>query len=156
VLEEAQLTFLLPLLHIRAEIWRQLETHPSPEAFLAWLTEAVPAPHLADPAFVLALVQNILRYVTERTGDGGGEAVEKEKELILSFKPVLQAFIKNSPALQLTAVYAMQVQKETLIMHKTNMLSVESLMHCSESVLRDPAYFHSKFRILQKMNGQTF
>jgi translation initiation factor 4G len=116
VLEEHKLTFLLPLLHIRAEIWRQLETHhPTPEAFLAWLGDTVPPPHQTDPAFILALVHNILRYVTERTTTGGegadaAAAIEKEKELMVSFKPVLQAFIKNSPALQLTAVYAMQVR----------------------------------------------
>ena len=80
---------------------------------MAWLAGTVAAPHQTDPAFILALVHNILRYVTERAGGGEGgtdtAAVEKEKELLVNFKPVLQAFIKNSPGLQLTAVYAMQV-----------------------------------------------
>jgi len=107
VLEEHKLTFLLPLLHIRAEIWRQLTEGGAEPAgsLLAWLETAVPAAHQTDPAFVLALVHNILRFVTERAG----ENVDAEKELIATFKPVLQAFIKNSPVLQLTAVYAMQV-----------------------------------------------
>jgi hypothetical protein len=30
VLEEHKLTFLLPLLHLRAEIWRQLQAEPAP------------------------------------------------------------------------------------------------------------------------------
>jgi hypothetical protein len=110
VLEERKLTFLLPLLHIRAEIWRQLEAEPTTEAFMAWLEATVPAPHQTDPAFILALVHNILRFVTERAGEANDAATgEKEKEMIVNFKPVLQAFIKNSPNLQLTAVYAMQV-----------------------------------------------
>ncbi len=105
VLEEHKLTFLLPLLHLRAEIWRQLQAEPAP-ALLPWLEATVPPAHQTDPAFVLALVHNILRFVTEKAGS---ENLEAEKELMATFKPVLQAFIKNSPALQLTAVYAMQV-----------------------------------------------
>ncbi len=46
--------------------------------------------------------------MTEKAGSSS-ENLEAEKELMATFKPVLQAFIKNSPALQLTAVYAMQV-----------------------------------------------
>jgi hypothetical protein len=107
VLEEHKLTFLLPLLHLRAEIWRQLQAEPAP-ALLPWLEATVPPAHQTDPAFVLALVHNILRFVTEKAGSSS-ENVEAEKELMATFKPVLQAFIKNSPALQLTAVYAMQV-----------------------------------------------
>jgi hypothetical protein len=107
VLEEHKLTFLLPLLHLRAEIWRQLQAEPAP-ALLPWLEATVPPAHQTDPAFVLALVHNILRFVTEKAGSSS-ENLEAEKELMATFKPVLQAFIKNSPALQLTAVYAMQV-----------------------------------------------
>ncbi len=107
MLEEHKLTFLLPLLHLRAEIWRQLQAEPAP-ALLPWLEATVPPAHQTDPAFVLALVHNILRFVTEKAGSSS-ENVEAEKELMATFKPVLQAFIKNSPALQLTAVYAMQV-----------------------------------------------
>lgn len=114
VLDERKLTFLLPLLHIKAEIWRQLEAEPTTEAFMAWLEATVPAAHRTDPAFILALVHNIIRFVTERTGDNSGSndaavSEKKEKELILNLKPILQAFIRNSPVLQLTAVYAMQV-----------------------------------------------
>ena len=107
MLEEHKLTFLLPLLHLRAEIWRQLQAEPAP-ALLPWLEATVPPAHQTDPAFVLALVHNILRFVTEKAGCSS-ENLEAEKELMATFKPVLQAFIKNSPALQLTAVYAMQV-----------------------------------------------
>ena len=98
MLEERKLTFLLPLLHIRAEIWRQLETEPTPEAFMAWLLDTVALPHQTDPAFILALVHNLLRYVTERAAGGeGADAAEKEKELIVNLKPVLQA-LRTRPA----------------------------------------------------------
>ena len=122
MLEERKLTFLLPLLHIRAEIWRQLETEPTPEAFMAWLLDTVALPHQTDPAFILALVHNLLRYVTERAAGGeGADAAEKEKELIVNLKPVLQAFLKNSPGLQLTAVYAMQVRFKMPRLHSPHL-----------------------------------
>merc|ERR1712107_381339 len=55
LLEEKKLLFLVPLLAIKSELWRQLEINPSPEAYLAWIQANVHPEHHTDPAFVYAL-----------------------------------------------------------------------------------------------------
>jgi len=117
VLEERKLSFLVPLLTIKAELWRQLAVNPEPEQFLAWIRANVAAEHQTDPAFVSALMAGLLRYITERTtlaADDNNklsekEATDAEKDMILGFKTVLQAFLKRDSGLQLTAIYALQV-----------------------------------------------
>ena len=110
-LEDRKLSFLLPLLTIKGELWRQLETSVDPDSFLAWIRSNVSLDHQADPAFVYALVGTLLRHVTERAaaGDQGREPAEVEKELILQYKGVLQTFLKRDSALHLCAIYALQV-----------------------------------------------
>ena len=112
LLEEMKLSFLVPLLTINTEIWKQLETNPGPEEFLAWIKTKVPAEHHSDPAFVFALMGNILKFITEKTKsveDNVQEVTDLEKELILKYHVVLQTFFKRSADLQLVAIYALQV-----------------------------------------------
>jgi len=104
-LEELKLSFLVPLLAIKGEMWRQLETSPDPTSFLAWVRATVPAEYHAEPGFVSALVTTIMRYIVEKLGD----TTDGEKEMIEQYKPVLQQFLSNQPTLQLVAVYALQV-----------------------------------------------
>lgn len=104
-LEDRKLTFLVPLLAIKGDMQRQLETSPEPSSFLTWLRAAVPAEYHAEPGFVSALVSAVMRYICEKLGD----TTDGEKELIEQYKPVLQHFLANQPKLQLVAVYALQV-----------------------------------------------
>jgi len=104
-LEERKLSFLVPLLAIKGDIWRQLETSPEPTTFLNWLRASVPAEYHAEPGFVSALISAVMRYICEKLGD----STEGEKELIEQYKPVLQHFLANQPKLQLVAVYGLQV-----------------------------------------------
>jgi len=104
-LEERKLSFLVPLLAIKGDIWRQLETSPEPTTFLNWLRASVPAEYHAEPGFVSALISAVMRYICEKLGD----STDGEKELIEQYKPVLQHFLANQPKLQLVAVYGLQV-----------------------------------------------
>ena len=103
LLEDKKLTFLVPMLTIKADLWRQLEAGPSPDAFLAWVKANVPAQYHSDSAFVYALVGNVVRFIAEKNLE-----TEAEKEMIVRFKPVLKAFL-TLKSLQLDAVYALQV-----------------------------------------------
>jgi len=113
-LEQRQLSFLVPLLAIKADMWRQLEAKPNTASFLAWVTSTVPENNRKDPSFISALLASVVRYIGEETTlkDGNGtpekEVADKEKEMIAQFKDVLQTFLTNQE-LQLAAVYALQV-----------------------------------------------
>jgi len=113
-LEKRQLSFLVPLLAIKADMWRQLESKPDSASFLAWVTAAVPEINRKDPSFISALITSVVRYIGEQTtlrednATPEKEVTDKEKEMIDEFKEVLQTFLTNQE-LQLTAVYALQV-----------------------------------------------
>ena len=115
VLEQRQLSFLVPLLSIKADMARQLEADKSPSSFLTWINSTVPEQSRAQAGFISALLANIMKSVTkETTLKDNNVSVEKEdtdreKELIMDFKPVLAAFLSNNQDLQLAAVYALQV-----------------------------------------------
>lgn len=113
-LAERQLSFLVPLLAIKADMGRQLEEgEVKPAAFLAWVTENVPLDQQKEPGFITALVGAVVKHISEATtlvGDGSQdkEVTDREKELIAAFKPVLAPFL-TSVELQLAAVYTLQV-----------------------------------------------
>jgi len=112
LLESLHLSFLVPLLAIKADMGRQLEAEASPAAFLAWVIKAVPEASRAEPAFVAALMGAVVRHVSEATTLAKDEAEQedkdREKEMILAFKEVLQPFLVSAE-LQLAAVYSLQV-----------------------------------------------
>merc|ERR1712241_1001236 len=113
-LEERSLSFLVPLLAIKADMGRQLEGESAqPEAFLAWVMKSVPEEDRKEAGFITSLVGAIVKHISDATtlaGEGSQdkEVVDKEKEMILAFKEVLQPFLTSSE-LQLTAVYSLQV-----------------------------------------------
>lgn len=113
-MEQRQLSFLVPLLAIKADMWRQLESKPDSSSFLAWVLAAVPEINRKDPSFISALIASVVRYIGEETTLKEGNATpekdvtDKEKDMIGQFKEVLQTFLTNQE-LQLAAVYALQV-----------------------------------------------
>ena len=86
-------------------MWRQLEQDPAPEPLLAWIRKNVGSDHQSEPAFISALVGNLLRCINTKAGDN----TEQEKELIITFKSVFQAFLGRDQAKQLCAIYDLQV-----------------------------------------------
>ena len=65
ILEDRELTFLYPLLRIQGDMWRQLESDPSPKALLAWIRENLDPAHYNDPGFINALMTVVLKYITQ-------------------------------------------------------------------------------------------
>jgi len=113
-LEQRQLSFLVPLLAIKADMWRQLEADPSPSGLLTWIKKTVPEANKKDQGFVSTLITTIVRLISESTtlkNDSSSvekEDTDKEKEMIMEFKTVLSSYL-GSQDLQLVAVYALQV-----------------------------------------------
>jgi len=112
-LEARNLSFMVPLLAIKADMWKQLESQPDSTKFLNWILATVPEENRKDPSFISALIASVVRYIAEKTtlkenGTPEKEVTEKEKEMIIEFKNVLQTFL-NGHEMQLAAVYALQV-----------------------------------------------
>ena len=115
LLEQSQLSFLLPLLAIKADMWKQLESVREPAAFMSWINNTVPEKYRKEPAFISALIATIMKFITaestfkNQTPSTEKEDTEKEKEMVMEFKEVARTYLSSNQDLQLAAVYALQV-----------------------------------------------
>merc|ERR1712073_140242 len=113
-LEQRQLSFLVPQLAIKADMWRQLETDRDPASFLAWINDTIPETSRSDPGFISALIATLMKHISEETTlkkdtpSVEKEDTDKEKEMIMEFKTIFSTFL-TPPELQMAAVYALQV-----------------------------------------------
>ena len=88
-LEERGLSFLVPLLAIKADMGRQLEGEGAePDAFLAWVMKSVPEEDRKETGFITSLVGAVVKHISEATtlaGEGSQdkEVVDKEAHRIL-------------------------------------------------------------------------
>jgi translation initiation factor 4G len=120
VLESFELTFLMPLLSIRQDMVKKLAADPSPTSFSKWIADNVDSGYYTQPGFILALFDIVFKHIVTQTTfppntdpsvNPDKNVVEAEKELLSKFRSVLQSYVHNNPALQLIAVYALQVFK---------------------------------------------
>ncbi|XP_022106405.1 eukaryotic translation initiation factor 4 gamma 2-like [Acanthaster planci] len=118
ILDDKGLSFLFPLLRVQADIWKQITTEPNPSALYKWIRDNIPTKIHADKGFINALATSIIKFVTSQTtlAEGIDSSVapdkplqDKERALLEKFKAVLQKFVHESVALQLSALYALQV-----------------------------------------------
>merc|ERR1719483_1315922 len=117
-LEEKNLSFLFPLLAIKADMWRQLEGGNT-ATFLAWVQNTVPPENRNDSGFVSTLVSAVVRYIGENStlsSDDPNDTPEKdvtdkEKEMISNFKEILQTFLTNREV-QFVALYETDIVDE--------------------------------------------
>ncbi|XP_038050694.1 LOW QUALITY PROTEIN: eukaryotic translation initiation factor 4 gamma 2-like, partial [Patiria miniata] len=118
ILEDKGLSFLFPLLRVQSDIWKQITTEPNPSALYKWIKDNIPAKLHTDKGFINALATSIIKFVTSQTTLAEGvdptappdkTLLDKEKALLEKFKAVLQKFVHESVALQLSALYALQV-----------------------------------------------
>lgn len=112
ILEERELTFLYPLLRIQADLLKQLQADPNPSTFYKWIKENLDASSFTDPGFINALMTVLLKYITNEAAASNGDekqVTEKEKSMLVRYQPILHAFLRDRPSLQLVAVYSLQV-----------------------------------------------
>jgi len=85
--------------------------------FLAWIKDSVDPAYYTAQGFISAMITVIFKFVTAEvsqslgteTSGGNEKAIkEKEKELLLKFKPVIGNFLRDQGDLQIIAVYALQ------------------------------------------------
>lgn len=118
VLEEKDLAFLYPLLRIQAELTRQLQAEPNPQAFYRWIRDHLDPASLAEPGFITALVTALIKHVAAEAAANGDTAdntnqdekavSDRECSLLAKYQHILQAFLREKLSLQLAALYSLQ------------------------------------------------
>ncbi|CAG9856771.1 unnamed protein product [Phyllotreta striolata] len=111
ILEERDLAFLYPLLRIQADLARQLQADPNPQAFYKWIKENLEQSNFNDAGFINALMTVLLKYITQESSACGDEkaVIEKESSLLQRYQPILHAFLREKSSLQLVALYSLQM-----------------------------------------------
>ncbi|XP_040266298.1 eukaryotic translation initiation factor 4 gamma 2 isoform X2 [Bufo bufo] len=122
ILEGKGLSFLFPLMKLEKELLKQIQMDPSPQTIYKWIKDNIsPKLHL-DKGFVNILMTSFLQYISnevcpteededddEQAAAPSKEQLDQEKQLLLSFKPVMQKFLHDHVDLQVSALYALQV-----------------------------------------------
>ncbi|CAL1547022.1 unnamed protein product [Lymnaea stagnalis] len=118
ILEDRGLSFMFPLLRIQAELTRQIAVEPTAAALYKWIKDKVEVPLQTDPGFINILVTSILKYITnestlkpntDTTVTPEKVLMEREKDLLVQLRGVLQKFLQDHTNLQMSALYAVQV-----------------------------------------------
>uniref|UniRef100_A0A2M4A099 Eukaryotic translation initiation factor 4 gamma 2 n=1 Tax=Anopheles triannulatus TaxID=58253 RepID=A0A2M4A099_9DIPT len=111
ILEDRNLSFLYPLLRVQSELWKQIQMDSNPQQFYKWIKENVEPGCYADSGFITAVMTVLLKYINQETDKlkEDKKRIEKEKEILAKYCPVLNAFLNGYYDRQLTAIYAIQV-----------------------------------------------
>lgn len=157
VLEEKDLAFLYPLLRIQAELSRQLQTESNPQTFYRWIRDHLDPASLAEPGFVSALMTALLKHITlEASADAETDekvVADREKALLVKFAPVLQAFLRDKPSLQLAALYSLQTHFCSLGFPRGQLLRWFMTMYDLE-IIDEDAYFNWKEDVTDAYPGK--
>lgn len=65
ILEDRNLSFLYPLLKLQGELQKQIQNDPNPQYLYKWIKDNVEPHCYNDPGFITALMNVILKYVTQ-------------------------------------------------------------------------------------------
>ncbi|KAM9301541.1 eukaryotic translation initiation factor 4 gamma 2 isoform 2-T2 [Gastrophryne carolinensis] len=118
ILEGKGLSFLFPLMKLEKELLKQIKMDPSPQTIYKWIKDNISPKLHVDKGFVNILMTSFLQYIShevcptddaDQTAAPSKEQLELEKQLLLSFKPVMQKFLHDHVDLQVSALYALQV-----------------------------------------------
>ncbi|XP_078463377.1 eukaryotic translation initiation factor 4 gamma 2 [Lampetra fluviatilis] len=162
ILEGKGLSYLFPLLHLEKELSKQIEQDPSPQAIYKWIKENVPARLHTDSSFVNILTVSFLQYVTRATTLAPGldpsvapvrDVMEAEKQLLASFKPVLQKFLHSQTSLQVAALYALQVHCHTQSFPKGMLLRFFMNLYDLE-IIEEEAFMAWKEDVTEEFPGK--
>ncbi|XP_072320773.1 eukaryotic translation initiation factor 4 gamma 2a isoform X2 [Eucyclogobius newberryi] len=119
ILDGKGLSFLFPLMKLEKELLKQIKVDPSPQSIYKWIKDNISPTLHTDKGFVNILMTSFLQYIMyeinpdddeEQLVSPSKEQLDEEKQLLLSFKPVMQKFLHDHVELQVGALYALQVQ----------------------------------------------
>ena len=149
ILKKYELSFLMPLLSIRQEMEKELNTSPgNADALAKWIAENVPSKFHAQADFIVALFSVVFSHIvatttlpsnTDKSVQPEKSLVEAEKDLVSKFRIVLRPYVASNAKLQLTAVYALQVFNHDLGFPKGMLL--RSFVNCYELDILDEHAF---------------
>merc|ERR1712226_1826351 len=151
ILLDYDLSFLMPLLSIRQQMKKQLANEPgNAEALAKWINDNVPSKYHKEVDFVVGLFSIVFSHIVASTTLPADEEfdktvtpekslVEAEKEFVSKFKVVLRPYVESNAALQLTAVYALQIFNHDLGFPKGMLL--RSFVNCYELDILDEHAF---------------
>ncbi|XP_041795796.1 eukaryotic translation initiation factor 4 gamma 2a, partial [Chelmon rostratus] len=118
ILEGKGLSFLFPLMKLEKELLKQIKVDPSPQSIYKWIKDNISPKLHTDKGFVNILMTSFLQYIAyeinpdddeEQLAAPSKDQLDEEKQLLLSFKPVMQKFLHDRIDLQVSAMYALQV-----------------------------------------------
>ncbi|KPP59314.1 eukaryotic translation initiation factor 4 gamma 2-like [Scleropages formosus] len=162
ILEDKGLSFLFPLLKLEKELLKQIKVDPSPQAIYKWIKDNISPKLHTDRGFINILMTSFLHYIShemclseadEQLSAPTKDQLDQEKQLLLSFKPVLQKFLHDHVDLQVSALYALQVHcnasgfpKGMLLRYFVNLYDME--------IIEEEAFLAWKEDITQEFPGK--
>uniref|UniRef100_A0A3Q3GXE5 Eukaryotic translation initiation factor 4 gamma 2 n=1 Tax=Labrus bergylta TaxID=56723 RepID=A0A3Q3GXE5_9LABR len=162
ILEDKGLSFLFPLMKLEKELLKQIKVDPSPQSIYKWIKDNISPKLHTDKGFVNILVTSFLQYIAyeinpdddeEQLASPSKEQLDEEKQLMLSFKPVMQKFLHDHIDLQVGALYALQVHcngkafpKGMLLRYFVNLYDME--------IIEEEAFLSWKEDVTQEYPGK--
>ncbi|XP_042269256.1 LOW QUALITY PROTEIN: eukaryotic translation initiation factor 4 gamma 2a [Thunnus albacares] len=152
ILEGKGLSFLFPLMKLEKELLKQIKVDPSPQSIYKWIKDNISPKLHTDKGFVNILMTSFLQYIAYEINPGDDEEqlaapskeqLDEEKNLLLSFKPVMQKFLHDHIDLQVSALYALQVHCDAKQFPKGMLLATLSTFMTWKLLKKKPS-FHGK------------
>ncbi|XP_060733730.1 eukaryotic translation initiation factor 4 gamma 2b [Tachysurus vachellii] len=162
ILEGKGLSFLFPLMKLEKELLKQIKADPAPQSIYKWIKDNISPKLHIDKGFINILMTSFLQYISaelclsegdDNLGAPSKEQLEQEKQLLLSFKPVMQKFLHDHTDLQVSALYALQVHCNTYSFPKGMLLRYFVHFYDME-IIEEDAFLAWKEDITQEFPGK--
>ncbi|XP_061609638.1 eukaryotic translation initiation factor 4 gamma 2-like isoform X3 [Phyllopteryx taeniolatus] len=162
ILEGKGLSFLFPLMKLEKELLKQIKVDPSPQSIYKWIKDNISPKLHTDKGFVNILTTSFLQYIAyeinpdddeEQLASPSKEQLDEEKQLLLSFKPVMQKFLHDHVELQVSALYALQVHCNAKHFPKGMLLRFFAYFYDME-IIEEEAFLTWKEDVTQEYPGK--
>lgn len=162
ILEKQNLVFLYPLLHIQADLFSKIEEDPSVTAIYKWVKDNVECSWHTNPEFVNVLTTCLLKFATKDSTLADGidasqapdkDVIEKEKAALKKLLPLVEKFVHEKVALQVSVLYALQVFCHSHNFPKGMLLRMFVLLYDTE-VVEEEAFLRWKEDVSEKHPGK--
>uniref|UniRef100_A0A672IF89 Eukaryotic translation initiation factor 4 gamma 2 n=1 Tax=Salarias fasciatus TaxID=181472 RepID=A0A672IF89_SALFA len=162
ILEGKGLGFLFPLMKLEKELLKQIKVDPSPQSIYKWIKDNISPKLHTDKGFVNILTTSFFQYIAyeinpdddeEQLAAPSKEQLDEEKQLLLSFKPVMQKFLHDHIDLQVSALYALQVHCNAKAFPKGMLLRYFVNLYDME-IIEEEAFLSWKEDITQEYPGK--
>uniref|UniRef100_A0A4W6G5X7 Eukaryotic translation initiation factor 4 gamma 2 n=1 Tax=Lates calcarifer TaxID=8187 RepID=A0A4W6G5X7_LATCA len=156
ILEGKGLSFLFPLMKLEKELLKQIKVDPSPQSIYKWIKDNISPKLHTDKGFVNILMTRYSRQCFLR-GCSSQRPLRnswtRRKQLLLSFKPVMQKFLHDHIDLQVGALYALQVHCNTKAFPKGMLLRYFVNFYDME-IIEEEAFLSWKEDVTQEYPGK--